>query len=215
MEIFKNCPQQVPTKVIGSMIVKKLKQKGLYYSTNWRCHKNAIGSCYPYLIWKSLRAKEYAQNLVYGYMLERENPGTMIRIQIDEENRFEYFFMALGPYITWFTLCRPEVAIDGTHLKGKYKGVLYVAAAMDGNEQNFPITFGVGNLENDHGWKWFLNELRNVIGCLRDLILIFNHHISIKNAVEEVFPNAAHGLCDFHMKRNLKKYINETVTDIF
>ena len=43
----------------------------------------------------------------------------------------------------------------------------------------------------------------------------FDHHISIKNAVEEVFPNAAHGLCDFHMKRNLKKYSNEKVIDIF
>ena len=113
---------------------------------------------------KAWRATEYAQNLVYGapvdsfqklpsynYMLERENPGTMIRIQIDEENRSEYFFMALGPCITGFTSCRPSVAIDETHLKGKYKGVLYVSAAIDGNEQNFPVVFGVEDLENDRG----------------------------------------------------------------
>ena len=61
------------------------------------------------------------------------------------------FFMALGPYITRFTSCRPIVAIGGTHLKGKYKSVLYVAATMDGNEQIFPIVFGVEDLENDRG----------------------------------------------------------------
>ena len=86
---------------------------------------------------------------------------------------------------------------------------------MDGNEQIFPIAFGVGDLENDQGWKWFLNELCNVIGCPRDLILIFDPHINIKNAIEEVFSDTAYGLCNFHMKINLKKYSNENVTNIF
>ena len=76
---------------------------------------------------KAWRAKEYAQNLVYSapmdsfqklqsysYMLKRENPKTVTRIQTNEENIFAYFFMALGPCITRFTSCRPAVAIDGT-----------------------------------------------------------------------------------------------------
>ena len=100
----------------------------------------------------------------YCYMLERENPGTMTKFQTDEENRFEYFFMALGACISRFKECRPTVAIDGTHLKGKYKGVFYVAAIMDGNEQIFPIAFGLGDLEDDWGWIWCLIELCNVIG---------------------------------------------------
>ena len=33
--------------------------------------------------------------------------------------------------------------------------------------------------------------------------------------MEEVFPNAAHDLYDFYMKKDLKKYKNEKVTDIF
>ena len=64
--------------------------------------------------------------------------------------------MALDPCISGFKVCRLAVAIDETHFKGKYKGVLYVAVVMDGNEKIFPIAFGVGDLENDRGWKWFL-----------------------------------------------------------
>ena len=115
------------------------------------------------------RAKEYAQNVVYGdslhsfqlfpsycYMLEREKPRTVKTLQTDEENRFEYFFMALGVSISGFRACKPVVAIDGTYLKGKYKGIFYVTGAMDSNEQIFPIAFGLGDLENERGWKWFL-----------------------------------------------------------
>ena len=79
----------------------------------------------------------------------RENPRTVTRIQTNEENRFEYFFMALSPCITRFTSCRLAIAINGIHFKGKYTGVLF--AAIDGNEQIFPIAFGVGDLENDWG----------------------------------------------------------------
>ena len=78
----------------------------------------------------------------------------------------------------------------------------------------FLLLLVLGDLENDQGWKLFLKELCNVIGSPQDLILIFDCHISIKNTVEEVFPNAAHDLCGFHMKKNLKKYRKHKHTNI-
>lgn len=41
------------------------------------------------------------------------------------------------------------IVVDGTHLKGKNKGVLFVAVTKDGNEQIFPLAIGVGPIEND------------------------------------------------------------------
>lgn len=35
------------------------------------------------------------------------------------------------------------------HLKGKYRGTLFVVACFDDNEQIFLLTFGVGDLENE------------------------------------------------------------------
>ena len=106
---------------------------------------------------KAWRVKEYAQNLVYdasmdsfqklpsySYMLKRENPGTVTRIQTDEENRFEYLFMTLDLCLSGFTTCIPVLAIDGTHFRRKYKDILFVAVVMDGNQQIFSITFGLG-----------------------------------------------------------------------
>ena len=72
----------------------------------------------------------------YFYMLEKENPSIVTKLLMDEENRFEYAFMSLGPSIIDFKeCCKPLIVINGTHLKGKFLGVLFVAAAKDGNEQ--------------------------------------------------------------------------------
>ena len=35
------------------------------------------------------------------------------------------------------------------------------------------------------------------------MIIILDRHISIKNAVASVFPEAIHGLYDFYMKNNV------------
>ena len=93
----------------------------------------------------------------------------MTKLKVDDDNRFEICFVAFDACIFDFCeCCRPAIAIDGTHLKGKYKGVLFIATAMDDNDQIFLIAFGVGHLENDRCWTWFLTELCNVIGCPRE-----------------------------------------------
>ena len=88
--------------------------------------------------------------LSYSYMLKRENSETVTKFQIDEENKFEFCFMALGPYIFGFKMCFiPAITSDRTNLKGKYKRILFIAIAMDNNDRIFPIAFGVRDIEND------------------------------------------------------------------
>ena len=66
----------------------------------------------------------------------------MTNLKIDDENKFEYLFLAIGPCILGYvSCCKLVIEIVGTHLKGKYMGVMVVATTMDGNEQNFPLAF--------------------------------------------------------------------------
>ena len=67
--------------------------------------------------------------------------------------------MALGPSINDFLSCKPIITIDATYLKGKYKGVLFVATTKDDNEQIYPVAFGFGNGETVRAWTWFLTNL--------------------------------------------------------
>ena len=72
----------------------------------------------------------------YFYMLERKNPAIVMKLKVDDENGFEYMFMALDPCINDFvSCCRSVIMIDEIHLKEKFMGVMFVDTTMNGNEQ--------------------------------------------------------------------------------
>ena len=95
----------------------------------------------------------------YFYMFEQTISGTITKMKIDYKNRFEYLFMTFGPSTNGFLFgCKPIIAIDATYLKRKYRGVLFVAAAKDGNEQIYPLAFGFADGESVGAWTWFLSK---------------------------------------------------------
>ncbi|KAK3225677.1 hypothetical protein Dsin_005539 [Dipteronia sinensis] len=88
------------------------------------------------------------------------------------------------------TVIRPVIAIDGTHLKDKFSGIMFVAICLDANNQVFPLACGFGDVEDEMSWSWFLNELKNAIGSSKDWMIISDRHLGIKAAMEKVYPNA-------------------------
>ncbi|XP_057789843.1 uncharacterized protein LOC131006719 [Salvia miltiorrhiza] len=108
-------------------------------------------------------------------------------LEVDENNRFKHMFLALAASISpfYFSL-RPVIVVDGTHLKGKNNGILFVAVTKDANKQVFPLAFGVGPIENDESWKWFLSN---------------NKIKGYRQAVVELFRQAAYAYEDSEFSR--------------
>ncbi|KAK3222151.1 hypothetical protein Dsin_009176 [Dipteronia sinensis] len=182
---------------------------------------------------KAWRATQNAKHCVFGkpsesfqlmpsylYMLEHANPDTVTKVKKNSENKFMYSFMCLGACIEGFRMAiRPVIAIDGTHLKGSCKGVVFVATCKDGNNKIFPLAFAIGDKENEESWTWFLTELHKAIGHTDNLMFISDGNPSIPKSASKAFPNASHGLCIFHITQNLKSNYKKTFTkdicDIF
>ena len=58
--------------------------------------------------------------------------------------------MALGACLVGFrTSIRPVITINGTFLKAKYLGTLFVAACKDENNHIYLLCFEIGDSEND------------------------------------------------------------------
>ncbi|KAK2652622.1 hypothetical protein Ddye_012478 [Dipteronia dyeriana] len=113
-------------------------------------------------------------------------------------------FFCLKAYIDGFlSLIRHVIAIYATFLKGPHVGVLFVAVCMDGNDQIFPLAFGVGDSETNEAWKWFLTRLHRVVGEVDDLVIVSDRKNSIITGVEKVFPNSFHGACAVHLEQNM------------
>lgn len=98
---------------------------------------------------------------------------------------------------------RKVIVVDGTFLKGKYKGTLLLATTQDGNFNIFPLAFAVVDTENDESWEWFFRQLSLVIPDDGGLAIISDRHKSIGKAIGEVYPLASRGVCTYHLHKNI------------
>ena len=75
--------------------------------------------------------------------------------------------MALGACISGFrTSIRHVITINGTFLKAKYLGTLFVGVCKDNNNQIYPLCFGIGDLENDASWNGSLEN------CMKQSVML-------------------------------------------
>ncbi|XP_038686652.1 protein FAR1-RELATED SEQUENCE 6-like [Tripterygium wilfordii] len=197
-------------------IIQDVRQEfgvNISYDKAWRAREAALESV------RGTPEDSFSYLPHYCAELEKNNPGTITYIESDHEKRFKYFFMALGASLRGFwSAMRPVIAVDGTHLKGKYMGTLFVAAAQDGNKKIYPVAFGVGDSENNASWEWFFEKLRVALALedFSELSLISDRHKSIERGVSLVFPESYHGHCMHHIKQNMKaKKIDDAVFPIY
>ena len=99
---------------------------------------------------------------------------------------FKYLFFALNASIKGYAYMRKVVAIDGTHLRGRYGGCLVAASTQVANFQCFPLAFGIVNSENDEAWTWFINKLSDVVPDEPDLVFVSDRHASIYASIRKV-----------------------------
>ncbi|XP_074304793.1 uncharacterized protein LOC141639614 [Silene latifolia] len=120
--------------------------------------------------WKIWMAKQRALVELYGdwedsyaflprYLdaLKEANPGTIVHFVNKPTNDpnveiFDKVFWSFGPSIKGFHHCRPIITIDGTHLYGKYRGVLMIAMGVDANDQQFSLEFAIVEKEDYKNW---------------------------------------------------------------
>ncbi|KAA0049743.1 protein FAR-RED ELONGATED HYPOCOTYL 3-like [Cucumis melo var. makuwa] len=88
----------------------------------------------------------------FAYILELNNPGSVVEYKVDADGRFLYFFMTLSASISSWQHCRLVISIDGTNLKNKFDGTLLFASTLDANDQTFSLAFCVVDSENDSLW---------------------------------------------------------------
>ncbi|XP_024015956.1 uncharacterized protein LOC112089207 [Eutrema salsugineum] len=142
----------------------------------------------------------------YLYLIKLANPGTVTALETENDDgivRFKYCFLAFGASIQGFRKVRHVLVLDGTHLTGRYKGVLMTCCGQDANFQVFPLAFAVVDSENDAAWTWFLGNVARLIADSKCLSIISDRCPSIYVAKRKVFPLAHHGCCIVHLERNV------------
>ncbi|XP_077242633.1 uncharacterized protein LOC143883165 [Tasmannia lanceolata] len=152
----------------------------------------------------------------YAQEMEICNPGTIMRVYRTRQlwgsgdDTFGRLFWSFGPSIRAFSrTVRPLILIDGTHLRGKYKGILLAATTLDGDGGLFPLAFAVVENENFDSWLWFLLLLRQRVMPVdknnNEFTISSDRMKGLVRAVAEALPGSYHSYCIHHLNANLLK----------
>ncbi|XP_022880846.1 uncharacterized protein LOC111398126 [Olea europaea var. sylvestris] len=217
LDFRRNAHRHATSSVFVEHILGKLDTPGRSYDPTAiaRDMKREFGVKISYN--KACRGKLHALTMLHGtpeasfqklssycHVVGESNPGTVTHIELDSQNRFHYFFLTFGASIRGYTqYLRPVICVDGSHLKGSYKGTLLLATAQDGNKQIYPLAWGIVDAETNKSWKWFMSNLKELIGDSEDLVFVLDRKKSIDKAITQLFPLSHHGCCIWHLEKNL------------
>lgn len=158
----------------------------------------------------------------YCEQIRKTNPGSIATVvAAGQENCFHRLFISYRASIYGFiNACRPLLELDRAHLKGKYLGGLFCAAAVDADDALFPLAIGIVDEESDDNWMWFMSELRRLLGVNTDnmprLTILSERQRGIVEAVETHFPSAFHGFCLRYVSENFRDtFKNTKLVNIF
>ncbi|KAH0778629.1 hypothetical protein KY290_005056 [Solanum tuberosum] len=147
------------------------------YMLAWRAKQRALISL------RGMPRGSYNKLPEYLYILGITYPGSHIRLQKTDEDRFLYLFVALDPFTKGFDHCRPVVVVSGSHLRGPYNGTFVAASTTDGACHIFPLAYNVLDSENDASWTCFFEQLRESYGERNNMCIVSDRN---KNIIKEI-----------------------------
>ena len=113
---------------------------------------------------------------------------------------------------------RPVVSLDAAHLRSEYKGTLYVASALSGNNDVFPIGILIASGNEDQStWAKMLSLLKEANPILAvqgfegddavhhksQFVFVSDRDKGLKLALEEIFPRNVEFSCAKHIESNV------------
>ncbi|XP_025664722.1 uncharacterized protein [Arachis hypogaea] len=114
---------------------------------------------------------------------------------------FDKVFWIFPSCVEAFKHCKPFVFINGTHLYGRYGGVLLIAVAQDGNSNILPIAFAIADFESTESWSFFLTNLRRHVTDNRNFLSAIKAALSSDDS--GWYPlRAFHAYCIKHLTAN-------------
>ncbi|XP_052726126.1 uncharacterized protein LOC128194623 [Vigna angularis] len=154
---------------------------------------------------------QYRRLRDYGHELLKTNPGTTVKIKVDNSNGeviFQRFYACLKACKDSFICCRPIIGLDGCFLKTKYGGELLTAVGRDGNDQMMPIAYAIVEVENKDSWTWFLELLIEDLGgaaVCAGCTFISDQQKGLLPAIQDLLPGVEQRFCVRHLYSNFRK----------
>ncbi|XP_022728814.1 uncharacterized protein LOC111284411 [Durio zibethinus] len=142
----------------------------------------------------------YGQLPWYCDKIEEANPGSILKLLIGDDRKFQHLFLSFHATICGFQNgCRPLLFLEAIPLKSKFHEILLTATALDGDDGIFPVAFALVDIENDDSWHWFLEQLKSAVSTSRSITFVSDRDKGLTKHVLEIFENAHHGYSIYYL----------------
>uniref|UniRef100_A0ACD5YA64 Uncharacterized protein n=1 Tax=Avena sativa TaxID=4498 RepID=A0ACD5YA64_AVESA len=199
-----------PTMNISALMDAVMREHGVEISKHmaYRAKNKAIEAIEGHEDMRYLRIRDYLQTVM------DKNPGSRCHVTTirptnkpEKNPRFHGLFFALYAQIDGFKNgCRPFIGVDGCFLKLGNGAQVLAATARDGNNNFFPLAFGVVGTEDKASWAWFLHQLKYALGGTAgqfgSYTIMSDRQKGLIAAVHSVFPDSCHRYCLRHIYSN-------------
>ena len=124
--------------------------------------------------------------------------------------RVEYSFFMPGSSVNIFKHSLPIITLDACHTKGEFKGVIFIATAITGDNKGVILAYAIGPSECYEFWKLFVQKLKAGLnlGVVEKLVIISDREKGLIQSVREEIPNANHSYCVFPIEKYQIKVLN-------
>jgi hypothetical protein len=133
--------------VVKTLANRKNDSQVVSYNTAWRAVNRDT------MVTKRLGYKSFQLVGPYTEELARTNPGSVLgflRLPTFELQSVHFFPGFMNNALKFV---RPVISLDAAHLQSEFKGTLYVASVLTGNNDVFPIGFMIA-AGNEDGETW-------------------------------------------------------------
>ena len=91
-----------------------------------------------------------------------------------------------------------------------------IAMGCDGNNQLFPLTIAITEVENIDSWGWFLECIGNKVTQRMGLCVILDRHLDIMTVMIDTYlgwtePYAYHRICICHLANNFMNRFKDKI----
>ncbi|XP_074314154.1 protein FAR1-RELATED SEQUENCE 5-like [Silene latifolia] len=134
---------------------------------------------------------------------QAEDPGFFFRVQFNKEGRLHHLFWCDSMMREDYRLYHDVVIFDTTYRTNRYNLICGAFVGINNHWSN--VMFGCAFLsdEQEESFQWLFNVFNEAMGeDVRPVSIFTDQDKAMTNAVEAIYPESRHRLCQWHIQQN-------------
>ncbi|KAJ1698795.1 hypothetical protein LUZ63_007307 [Rhynchospora breviuscula] len=144
---------------------------------------------------------------VYFQKKQEDDPEFFCAVDVDKSGRLKNLFWVDGRARRAFQKFGDVVTFDTTYQTNRYK--MPLAPFIGVNHHRMNIFFGIAMLrsEDTSGFVWLFQNWVEAMYGKKPKAIITDQDPAMRIAIKEVFPNAVHRCCQWHVMRKAREHL--------